>query len=382
MLLYQASAVIFIYLIWRLVRPLSAARRTKLVLALAVLAIAPLPAYQRIFWGRPGAAELPLPVLVAANWLFFTLAFLCALLMARDFILLALRLAGRPGDKIRRAGASRAGALALTALAGVIAACGLWQGVKTPEVRYLEAAAPSLPPGLDGLTLVQISDLHASPMLKGPRVRRIVEKTNALKPDIIVLTGDMVDGPVERRAEDVAPLADLKAALGVFACVGNHEYYSGFDRWLAAFESLGLNVLLNRHVVLEKNGARLILAGITDRAARGRGKPYPDAVAAFDGAPDGLVKILLAHRPTQVAAEQLAGVDLQLSGHTHGGQLFFVGWKGRELGGGYLSGWHEIGERRMYVSTGAGLWNGFPIRLGVPSEIVCLKLRAGSPPLP
>lgn len=382
MLLYQASAVIFIYLVGRLVWPLAATRRTKTALTLAVLAISPLPVYQRIIWGRPGAAELPLPVLLVTNWLFFTLAFLCALLVVRDLILLVLRLVRRSGEQIKRPGTSKARVLVLTALAGVIAAGGLWQGVKTPEVRSLEVVIPALPPKLDGLTLVQISDLHASPMLKGPRVRRIVERTNALKPDIIVLTGDMVDGTVERRREDVAPLADLKAPLGIFACVGNHEYHAGFDQWVPALERLGIEMLLNRHVVLEKNGARLVLAGITDRAARGQGKPRPDAVAAFNGAPEGLVKILLAHRPRQVTEDQLAEVDLQLSGHTHGGQLFFVGWKGRELGGGYLSGWYEVGGRQMYVSTGAGLWNGFPIRLGVPSEIVCLKLRAGSPASP
>ena len=358
--------------------PLAASRRAKIILTLALLAIASLQVWQRIFWGRPGAAELPLPVLLIVNWLFWSSAFFCGLLMVRDLALLILW-AGRRSGKIAWPGTRNGRCLVLVILAAIIAGWSLWQGVKTPEVCHMEIVLPRLPPELDGLTLVQISDLHASPLLRGPRVRRIVEKTNALKPDIIALTGDMIDGTVERRADDVAPLADLRASLGVFACVGNHEYYSGFDQWLAAFERLGIDVLLNRHVVLEKNGVRLVLAGITDRAARGRGKPAPDAVAAFHGAPDGLVKILLAHRPRPAPEDQLTGVDLQLSGHTHGGQLFFTARKGLEFGGGLLSGWYQEGRRRIYVSTGAGLWNGFPIRLGVPSEIVLIKLRSGGP---
>ncbi|MDR2946723.1 MAG: metallophosphoesterase, partial [Candidatus Adiutrix sp.] len=321
MTLHLASSLIVLYVILRLIVPLALTRRSKTLLALAALLVSQWHLYQRLFLGGLWATEIPVPLLAAANWLFLSLALLLPILIFRDLALLLCRLGRRFGLSPAWPGSVNVRALAWVGLAAIGAGFGLWQAVKVPEVRSMEVTLPRLPPELDGLTLVQISDLHASPLLTGPRVRRVVERANALAPDLIVLTGDMVDGPVERRAGDVAPLADLRAPLGVWACLGNHEYYSGLDSWLAAFESLGVTVLSNSHAMLEKNGARLALGGVTDRVAGRTRRPLPDVEAAFRGAPDNAVKILMAHRPDPLPESLgMDGVDLQLSGHTHGGQ--------------------------------------------------------------
>lgn len=185
-----------------------------------------------------------------------------------------------------------------------------------------------LPVAWQGFTVAQISDIHVGPTIKQGYLRRIVDKVNALEADVVAITGDLVDGRVSEMAAHVAPLADLRARHGTNFVTGNHEYYSGAGAWIAELRRLGLTVLLNQHVVIasvnaEGVGRPLVLAGVTDfRAGHFDPAHRSDPVAALHGAPPDAVRVLLAHQPRSAAAAAEAGFDLQLSGHTHGGQFY------------------------------------------------------------
>jgi predicted MPP superfamily phosphohydrolase len=231
-----------------------------------------------------------------------------------------------------------------------------------------------LPDALEGCTIAQLSDIHVGPTIKRGYVRRIVNRTNAQRPDIIAITGDLIDGSVERLRDDVAPLAGLQARHGVFAVTGNHEYYSGADAWVAEFRRIGLDVLMNEHRILAHNGAALVLAGVTDfGAAAFDRRQASDPETALRGSPaDVGARILLAHQPRSAPAAARAGFDLQLSGHTHGGQFwpwrYFV-----PLQQPFVSGLHDQDGMAVYVSQGTGYW-GPPMRIGAKSEITLIRL--------
>jgi predicted MPP superfamily phosphohydrolase len=254
--------------------------------------------------------------------------------------------------------------------------------VETPDVHKMEVPIARLPRGLDGLSLVQVSDLHASALLSEEKIRAVVERINAVKADLVLFTGDMVDGVPAKRLQSLSPLREVNAAYGVYACVGNHEYYSDYPAWIRAFPRLGLNLLLNSHALLNINGCQLVLAGLTDPAAPNYACERPDLRKALAGTPEQAVRILLDHRPggapqnASTALNLQRPLDLQLSGHTHGGQITGMNYIVRRMNQGFVRGWYTVNGTPLYVSSGAGLWSGFPIRLGVPSEIANIILRA------
>lgn len=265
-------------------------------------------------------------------------------------------------------------ALAVPVLALSASAAG-WLGARrTAAVRRVDIPIAGLPAALEGFTIVQLSDIHVGDTIGRDYVQAIVDRANGLKPDIFAITGDLVDGSVPRLADHVAPLAQLKARFGTFFVTGNHEYYSGAGPWLVEFQRLGFQILLNRHVVIEAGGARLVVAGVTDYSGHHFSPAHrSDPAAAIRGAPDPAhVKILLAHQPRSAAAAADAGFDLQLSGHTHGGQFlpwnFFV-----RLQQPYTAGLARLRSMWVYTSRGTGYW-GPPMRLGAPSEITQLRL--------
>lgn len=230
-----------------------------------------------------------------------------------------------------------------------------------------------LPEKLHGFRIVQISDIHVGPTIKQGYLSRIVDRVNALEADLIAITGDLVDGRVHELSDHTRPLAQLSARHGSYFVTGNHEYYSGALAWIHELETLGLKVLLNEHVQLSHEGETLVVAGVTDYTA---GSFYADhqsdPMAAIAGAPAEVPKILLAHQPRSAQAAEAAGFDLQLSGHTHGGQ--FWPWKyAVPLQQPYVAGLHKLQDLWIYVSRGTGYW-GPPNRLGAPSEITCLTL--------
>jgi predicted MPP superfamily phosphohydrolase len=268
---------------------------------------------------------------------------------------------------------------ALATAALILSAIGVWQAVRVPDVRRVEITLDRLPAELNGFTIVQLTDLHASRLLHGAWQRGVVDKVNALDADLILITGDLVDGTPANRAADVAPWRDLKARQGVLAIPGNHEYYSDYMAWMAAFPKLGVRMLRNEHAVIEKNGRALVVAGTTDQNAERFGLPMPDVTAALAGAPKGAVVLLMAHRPKDAAKNAEAGVDLQLSGHTHGGQIVGLHFVVQAVNDGFVSGIYRVGAMQLYVSNGTGLWSGFPVRIGRPSEITRIVLRSASP---
>ena len=276
----------------------------------------------------------------------------------------------------RGAGAALATAsgIAVPLLAALATVLGFIGARRRPRVVNIDVPLPDLPTPLHGFTIAQISDVHIGPTIKRDFVRAIVEIVNSLHADLVAVTGDLVDGSVEQLAEHVEPLSRLRARHGAYFVTGNHEYYSGAPTWIAELRRLGLHVLLNEHVVLSHGGASLLLAGVTDYSA-GRFDPAlrSDPEAALAGAAANLrPRVLLAHQPRTAAAAADAGFDLQLSGHTHGGQFwpwnFFV-----RLQQPFTAGLNRLGALWVYTTRGTGYW-GPPTRLGVPSEIARLRL--------
>lgn len=264
---------------------------------------------------------------------------------------------------------------AMIAVAGAltITLIGFFNARKLAGVVNVTVPLRHLPESLHGFRIVQISDIHVGPTIKQGYLSRIVQQVNSLEADLVAITGDLVDGRVHELAEHTRPLADLEARHGSFFVTGNHEYYSGALAWIHELERLGVRVLLNEHVQLTHEKATLVLAGVTDfTAGHFYEDHHSDPQAAMTGAPADMPKILLAHQPRSAQAAQAAGFDLQLSGHTHGGQFwpwnYFV-----PLQQPYVAGLHRLQDLWVYVSRGTGYW-GPPIRFGAPSEITCLTL--------
>ncbi len=263
--------------------------------------------------------------------------------------------------------------LGLISLTGGFTAYGFLQARRKPDVIEVDIPIKNLPNQLDGLRIVQISDIHAGPTIKRDFVRQITNQVNELKPDLIALTGDLVDGSVSYLSNDVAPLADLRAPLGKFFITGNHEYYSGVEHWLKETERIGFTNLVNEHRLVNINGATLTVAGVTDQEA-GRILPEQktDPAKALRGTPADSIKILLAHQPASINEASRLGVDLQLSGHTHGGQFkpFHLAVKQAYP---YVAGLHYHEGTWIYVNSGTGYW-GPPLRIGIPNEITVIRL--------
>src|SRR5450755_1449644 len=374
----QAISLLFhAYVGWRLVPALgSVAGQGLLALVLVVSALTlPFGLGARRGGGRRFGAALAWVGLV------------CMGLFSSLFVLTVVRDLGLLGvvalDAIRPATLALAPLVTPTAHAVAIAAVvvTLWGFVnarRTARVVRVDVPVAGLPPALDGFTIAQISDVHVGPTIKRPYVEAIVAAVNALAVDVVAITGDLVDGSVRDLAEHVAPLAGLRSKEGSFFVTGNHEYYSGAAAWVRELRRLGLVVLMNEHVVVRRGAAQLIVAGVTDfGAGHYDGAQASDPRVALAGSPaDAALRILLAHQPRSAAAAEAAGFDLQLSGHTHGGQ--FLPWNFLvRLQQPFTAGLHRWRRMWIYTSRGTGYW-GPPKRLGAPSEITLLRL-VGAP---
>jgi hypothetical protein len=269
-------------------------------------------------------------------------------------------------------------AWAVPALALLATLLGFANARRRPAVREVDVPIAGLPPAWVGFSIVQISDLHVGPTIKRGFVQRVVDRANSLQPDLMVITGDVVDGTVAELREHTQPLSRLSAQHGVYAVTGNHEYYSGAHGWIDEFNRIGMTVLMNEHVLLRRDGADLLLAGVTDFSAHHFDASHrSDPARALRGAPArAMPKVLLAHQPRSAPAAAAAGFDLQLSGHTHGGQFLPWNWL-VPLQQPYTAGLHRHGALWVYISRGTGYW-GPPKRLGAPSEITRLRLVAAT----
>jgi hypothetical protein len=273
---------------------------------------------------------------------------------------------------------ARGGKLATFGLTGSVLGTGVGEAVRVPRVVDVMVPIAGLAPALENFHIVQISDLHVGPTIGESFVRDLVTAINALNPDLIAITGDLADGLVNDLWADVAPLADLRARHGVFYVTGNHEYYWDAPGWCEAVTRLGATVLSNEHRVLHHEGSTLLLAGVTDYGAGGfDAASHSDPRLAVAGAPDCDARILLAHQPRSCRKAAGLGFHLQLSGHTHGGQI--LPWAALILlVQPFVAGLNRAGDLWVYVSRGAGYW-GPPLRLGAPSEIASIRLRRGEP---
>jgi uncharacterized protein len=374
------SGGIHAYLWFRLVRPAHLPRRWHLAASLAIVVLflaIPLTTASRMF--APGLAS-------TLGWVSMSWMALAGLTFVALVAIDLARLTAWTGRRARR-GPDPAPSLsrrhfltrvtggAALAVSGSSVAAGMVEARGEHEVVDVEIALAKLPRALDGFTIVQITDLHVGMTIDRAFVQRVVDRTNQLAPDLIALTGDLVDGTVEDLRAEIAPLGQLRARHGVFAITGNHEYYAGADPWIAELTRLGARYLRNERVTIGDPTAQFELAGVDDYIA----KAYPghgeDLAAAVAGRDPTRALVLLAHQPRQVKRAALHGVDLQLSGHTHGGQIWPWHYIVKAQQGGLLAGRYEHGGTQLYVSRGSGYW-GPPVRLLAPLEITRVILRA------
>ncbi|BFU44354.1 metallophosphoesterase [Krasilnikovia sp. MM14-A1004] len=298
-------------------------------------------------------------------WVLFSWALLGNLLRV------VLLLAG-VADPLR----SRLVSVAVVAVALVLLGWGYAEAMRVPRVRRVDVRLDRLGPALDGLRVVLITDTHYGPIDRARWSAGVTEVINSLDPDVVAHTGDIADGEVAARRAQAAPLGDVRASLARVYVTGNHEYFSGAQRWVEHMATLGWEALHNRHIVVERGADRLVIAGVDDRTAGGSGVPghHADHTAALTGTDPALPVLLLAHQPQQIGGAVAHGVDLQLSGHTHGGQIWPFHYLVR-TDQPVLQGLSQHGPRtQLYTSRGTGFW-GPPFRVFAPSEITLITLR-------
>lgn len=308
----------------------------------------------------------------ASVWIGFAFFFAVALGVS-EILAGVLGAAFAGGNDPQGVAAIRAALVTICALsAGGIALVG---GLRPPAVTRNEVHLARWPRALDGFRIVQISDIHIGAMLDRRFATAITARVNALAPDLIVVTGDLVDGTVKHLAREVEPFRALRAPQGVFFVTGNHDYYSGADPWLETVRGLGMRPLRNERVEIRANGAAFDLAGVDDHRGYLFGPGHGEDVArAFAGRDPVRAIVLLAHDPSTFKAAAPLGVDLQISGHTHGGQIWPFGYLVR-LALKFVAGHYRHGDAQLFVSRGTGFW-GPPMRLAAPAEIAEIVLRA------
>jgi hypothetical protein len=356
------------YLWMRLVRDPAWTSPWRRVATVAIVVLAVSMPTGLALW-RVVGANLARPLsYVGATWSGVLLLFVFILVAAdllRATTWLARRIAGRPApvDEGRRRLLARAFAAATGAGATGLSGVAFASAARPPEVVRIPIALAKLPPAFEGFRIVQLTDVHVGPILRREFLADLVTRTNALEPDVVAITGDLVDGSVD----------ELRARHGVFFVTGNHEYYSGADAWLAHLPTLGVRPLRNERVELRRGFDVIDLAGIDDATAKGFGPPHgADLDRALADRDRRRPVILLAHQPKQVFDAERLGVDLQLSGHTHGGQIAPFGLFVR-LVQPVVAGLGRFGPTTLYVSRGAGTW-GPPMRLAYPAEITVIEL--------
>jgi len=374
-MLFLVSTLLHAYVAWRVAPALGEGFGPAYGLAFALLMLGsallmPMTLFARRVRSQPLADRLAWAGSLAMG--LFSSLFVLTLL--RDLALLALGLASLVGPIGAFAALERDSAAAVPLLGLLATVLGLWNARRTAAVVEVDVPIAGLPAALHGFTIAQISDIHVGPTIKAPYLRRIVEAVNRLRADMVAVTGDLVDGSVRELAAHVAPLAGLQSRHGTFFVTGNHEYYSGAAPWVAELRRLGLRVLMNEHVVVRHEGAEMVVAGVTDYGAHHFDPAQrSDPQAALAGAPPAAgPRVLLAHQPRSAEAAERAGFDLQLSGHTHGGQFWpwnlFV-----PLQQPFTAGLNRLRRLWVYTSRGTGYW-GPPKRFGAPSEITRLRL--------
>ena len=309
---------------------------------------------------------------------FFTLSFI--IFVTKDFIFQLYPLieglfhTKQPVDSSKRDFLKKSISIAMIGLAGTATGFGFYSSRKGPTVINQDIFLESLPPGFENFTIAQISDLHVGPTIKRPYVEYVFEKIAFRNPDLIVITGDLVDGSVKYLSPELEPFKDMIAPHGTYFVTGNHEYYSGVEPWLDETDRLGMKNLINTNEIISKSGDEIAIAGITDlNAHQIKLSHKSDPELALASLPKDITKIVLAHQPNSIHAVHKVGADLQLSGHTHGGQFWPFIYPVK-LVSTYLAGYYDHFGTKIYVNRGTGYW-GPPLRIGVPAEITMISLK-------
>lgn len=364
--------------------PLHLSRRTKAILCVLVC-ILPCKSYlSLIVGGTAFDPEIPYNLTFITDLGRSTLIFLALCVLLRLIINLITKLLKRSKSANLIPPQSPFYALLLFIIAFALAAYGTSCGYGRPQLQKYTVTLDKLDPSLDGMKIVHLSDIHVSAPTDAKVLYNMVQRINALEPDLILIPGDIIDGAVQDRRPIIDLLLLLKAKYGVFISTGNHEYYSGYLPWRKYFEEGGFTSLDNKVITLfdAQGKALLNLAGLTDAAAARFNLPLPDIKGVTSALDTSAPSIVLAHRPQYATPLAASGkVDLVLSGHTHGGLVLGLGKLVANANGGFVSGWYDLANKtKLIVSNGTMVWMGFPLRIGVPSQIIEITLHAKNPP--
>ncbi|MCS3432082.1 metallophosphoesterase [Klebsiella sp. BIGb0407] len=359
-----------LYVIIRFLWPLPWALSAKIAVALLILLGSQYHLFSRLSSGSVFSPEFPRSMVMLFNWAFGAILLIAIFQLVVDLGTLLMML-------IRLQWLTIPAGLryAIAAAAFVLAAVGVHQAVRVPPIKEVEFSINNLPSQFEGYKILQLTDLHISRLFDAPWTRAVVTDSNALGVDLIVVTGDLIDGSVANRMLDIEALGDLRAPDGVYVIPGNHEYFFDNEAWMKYFEALGMIPLTNSHTLIEREGAQIVLAGVTDITAPATGFPPPDLKKALAGVPKDTSIILLDHQPKNAPVAASQGVALQLSGHTHGGMILGLDRVIALANGGFVSGLYNVSGMQLYVNNGTALWPGFALRLGRPSELTLITLR-------
>ena len=313
--------------------------------------------------------EMPYVVNLAVSLIFNFVIVAFFMLLIKDLIFIAWRFILRFQFPLHNA------SLFVFSIALCATLYGTYQGLKVPDVKIHEVFIENLGKDFDGMKIAMLVDIHADNLTDKDIVKGIVDKTNSLDPDLILIPGDFVDGQVKNRSADLRPIENLKARYGVYGVTGNHEYYFDYEGWIKEIKKFGVKLLENENVIITSGDSKIILVGVPDITGAHMGLVAPDINLALKNVPENLPIILMDHRPEFARENSKHNVTLQVSGHTHGGQMPIIDFLVRRANKGFVRGWYEIEGMKLYVSPGTSQWNGFSLRLFDPSEITLFILR-------
>lgn len=378
-ILMVISLVLAAYAILSFVLPFKTKWSVKLGLAVFFLAISQKFTYYYYVGGHMFNPQLPENTLIIWETLFNIILVLVPLLVVKDVLFILVKALNKATNSNIPWPLKEAKNRWLILIFSVAAAIsGTHYALTVPTVQRIEITLDRLAPEFDGYRIVQLADLHVGQLLKRPWLEAVVRSTNELNADAVVLVGDMIEGPETSLASEVQAYGKIQAKDGVFGVTGNHEWHHGALPWVNFFENHGVTMLENKHSVITRSNAQLVIAGTTDHSALRYGEEGPDLKKALEGAPD-VATILLAHQPK--GAKEVRGVDLQLSGHTHGGLYALMQPVVAYFNDGFVRGLYKVSETmQLYVSPGTGLWTGMALRVMDPSEITEIVLRARAQP--
>jgi len=356
------------YVIARFLIPLSMPIALKILLSLLVLLASQYLLVSRFTSGSIFAPEMPRMVIILFNWAFSAVLFLALTQLVIDVVALISLIVRHPLE-------IAPGIRYLAALFAMgLATYGVQQATRVPALKDVTLEVANLPQAFEGYQLLQLTDLHITRLFNASWTASMVKQAMSLNVDLIVITGDVIDGTLENRRNDVEPLRGLHAPDGVLAITGNHEYFFEQQAWTEHLASLGLDPLLNRHKVIARGEAKLVIAGLTDASATARGADGPDLTQALAGAPENAPIVLLDHQPKNARENATQGVDIQLSGHTHGGLIWGFDRLFAKPNNGFVSGRYDVDGMQLYVNNGTGLWPGMAVRGGRPAELTRITL--------